>query len=75
MKYLFPGSFGLSEEPTSPSQAPPIEGNPTLSSAGVKHSTLLQLRTHVENQKIRTQNPQAAGSTSPKRLRSSTAPD
>ena len=51
MNYLFPGSFGLSEEPTSPAQAPPIDGNPTLSSAGVKHSTLLQLRTHVETQK------------------------
>ena len=44
MIYLFPGSFGLPEEPTSPAQPPPIDGNPTVSSAGVMYSTLLQLR-------------------------------
>ena len=54
MNYSFPGSFGLSEEPTSPSpvQASPIDANPTLSPAGVMYSTLLQLRTHVETEKL-----------------------
>ena len=52
MNYLFPESFGLSEEPTSPTQAPPIDGNPTLSPAGVMYSTLLQLRTHVAIEKL-----------------------
>ena len=52
MNYLLPGSFGLSEEPTSPVQAPPIDENPTLSPAGLMYSTLLQLRTHVEAQKF-----------------------
>ena len=52
MNYSFPGSFGLSEEPTSPAQASPIEANPTLSPAGVMYSTLLQLRTHVETEKL-----------------------
>ena len=47
MNYLFPGSFGLSEETISPVQAPSIDKNPTLSPAGVMYSTLLQLRTHV----------------------------
>ena len=50
MNYLSPGSFGLSEEPASPAQAPPIDGDPMLSPAGVMHSTLLQLRTHVETE-------------------------
>ena len=52
MNYLFPGPFGLSEEPTSPAQAPAIDGNPTLSPAGVTYSTLLQLRTDVETKKL-----------------------
>ena len=52
MSYLFPGSFGLSEEPTSPAQASHIDANPTLSTAGVMYSTLLQLRTHVETKKL-----------------------
>ena len=52
MKYLFPGSFGLSEEPTSPVQGPPIDANSTLSPAGVMNSTLLQLRTHVETKML-----------------------
>ena len=52
MIYLFPGSFGLPEEPTSPAQPPPIDGNPTVSSAGVMYSTLLQLRAHVETEKL-----------------------
>ena len=51
MNYLFPGSFGVSEEPTSPAQAPAIDGNTRLSAAGVMYSTLLQLRTHVETEK------------------------
>ena len=52
MNYFFPGSFGLLEEPTSTAQAPPINGNSTQSPAGVMYSTLLQLRTHVETEKI-----------------------
>ena len=52
MKYLFAGSFGLSEEPTSPVQAPPIDENPTLSPLGVMYSTLLQLHTLVEMKKL-----------------------
>ena len=52
MSYLFPGSFGLLEEPTSPAQAPPIDGNPMLSPAVVMYSTLLQLSTHVETEKL-----------------------
>ena len=52
MNYLFPGSFGLSEEPTSPAQATPIDETPTLSPAGVIYSILLQLRTHVETEKL-----------------------
>ena len=52
MNYLFSGSFGLSEEPTLPTQAPAIDGNPTPSPAGVLYSTLLQLRTHAETAKL-----------------------
>ena len=52
MKYLFPGSFGLPEEPTSPAQEPPIDDDPTLSPAGIMYSTLLQLRTQVETEKL-----------------------
>ena len=52
MKYLFPGSFGLSEEPISPAQETPIDETPMLSPAGVMYSTILQLRTHVEIEKL-----------------------
>ena len=52
MKYSFPGSFGLSEESTSPSQATPIVETPTLSSAGAMYSTQLQSRSHVETEKL-----------------------
>ena len=52
MNYLIPGSYGLSEAPTSPAQAPPIDENPTLSPVGVMYSTLLQLRMHVETEKL-----------------------
>ena len=52
MNYLFPGSFGLSEESTSPAQATPIDETPILSSAGAMFSTLLQLRSHVETEKL-----------------------
>ena len=52
MTYLFPGCFGLSEEPFSPAQATPIDETPILSPAGVMYSTLLQLRTHVETKKL-----------------------
>ena len=48
MRYFFPGSFGLPEEPTSPAQVPPTDRNPMLSPEAVMYSTLLQLRTHVE---------------------------
>ena len=44
--------MGLSEEHTSPAQASPIDANPTLSPAEVMYSTLLQLRTHVETEKL-----------------------
>ena len=47
MNYLFPGSFGLSEEPISSAQATPIDETLTLSPIGIVYSTLLQLRTHV----------------------------
>ena len=50
--YLFPGSLGLSEEPISPAQATPIDEILMLSPAGVMHSTLLQLRTHLEIPKL-----------------------
>ena len=52
MNYLFPGSFGLSEETTSLVQAPPIDESPTPSPVGVMYSTLLQLRTYVETEKL-----------------------
>ena len=52
MNYFFPGSFGLSEEPTSPAQASPMDAKPTISPVGVMYSTLLQLRTHVETKKL-----------------------
>ena len=52
MNYFFPGSFGLSEETTSPAHAPPINENPTPSPVGVMYSTLLQLQTHVETAKL-----------------------
>ena len=52
MSYSFPGSFGLPEEPTPPAQPPPIDGNPTVSSAGIMYSTPLQLRAHVETEKL-----------------------
>ena len=52
MNCLFPGSFGLSEETISPVQAPPFDEKPTPSPVGVMYSTLLQLRTHVETEKL-----------------------
>ena len=75
MSFLFPASFALPEEPTSPAQVPPTDGNPMLSPAGgcVFHSTTIA---HTSgDRKIRRHNPQAAGLTSPMRLRSSTAPE
>ena len=74
MSYFFPGSLGLSEQPASPAQVHPIDGTPTLLPAGVMYSTLLHAHARGDR-KFRTQNPQAAGSTSPERLRSFTAPD
>ena len=52
MTDLFPGSFGLSAEPPSPAQAPPTDGNPMLSPAGVMYSTPLQLLTHLKTEKL-----------------------
>ena len=52
MNFLFPGSFGLSEESTPPAQATPIDETPILSSAGATYSTILQLRSHVETEKL-----------------------
>ena len=52
MEFLFPESFGLAEEPTAPTQAPPIDAKPTLSPAGFMYFTLLQLRTHLETEKL-----------------------
>ena len=52
MNYLFPGSFGLSEEPISPAQATPIDETPMLLPAAVMYSTLLQLRSQVETEKL-----------------------
>ena len=52
MNYLFPGSFGLSEDSTSPAQATSIDETSTVSPAGAMYSTLLQLRKHVETEKL-----------------------
>ena len=52
ISYLFPGLFGQPDEPTLSTQVAPTDGNPTLSSAGVMHSTLLQLRAHIEAEKL-----------------------
>ena len=52
MNYLFPGSFELSEVTTSPVQASPIDDNPTPSPVGEMYSTLPQLPTHVEREKL-----------------------
>ena len=52
MNYLFPGSFGLSKESFSPAQATLIDETSTQSPAGAMYSTLLQLRTHVETEKL-----------------------
>ena len=52
MNYLLPEFLGLPEEPTSSIQTFPTDGNSTLSPAGAMYSTLLQLRTHVETEKL-----------------------
>ena len=52
MNYLYPGFFGLPEETKSPAQVPPIDENPTLSPVRAMYATLLQLRTHVETEKL-----------------------
>ena len=52
MNYLLPEFLGLPEEPTSSTQTFPTDGNSTLSPAGAMYSTLLQLRTHVETEKL-----------------------
>ena len=52
MNYLFPGSFGLPEEPTPSAQVFSTDGSPTISCAGAMYSTLLQLRAHVETEKL-----------------------
>ena len=52
MNYFLPESLGLSEELTSSIQTLPTAGNPILSPAGTVYSTLLQLRAHVETEKL-----------------------
>ena len=52
MNYLLPEFLGLPEEPASSIQTLPIDGSSTLSPAGAMYSTLLQLRTHVETEKL-----------------------
>ena len=52
MNYLLPEFLGLPEEPTSSTQTFPTDGNSTLSPAGAVYSTLLQMRTHVETEKL-----------------------
>ena len=52
MNYLLPEFLGLLEEPTSSIQTFPTDSNSTLSPAGAMYSTLLQLRTHVETEKL-----------------------
>ena len=44
--------MGLSDEHTSPAQVSPIDGTSTLSPARAMYFTLLQLRTHVETEKL-----------------------
>ena len=44
--------LGLLEEPTSSIQTFPTDGNSTLSPAGAIYATLLQLRLHVETEKL-----------------------
>ena len=52
MNYLVPEFLGLLEEPTSSIHTFPTDGNSTLSPAGAMYATLLQLRTHVETEKL-----------------------
>ena len=52
MNYLLLEFLGLPEEPTSSILTFPTDGNSTLSPAGAMYSTLLQLRTHVETEKL-----------------------
>ena len=52
MNYLLPEFLGLPEEPASSIQNLLIDGNSNLSPAGAMCSTLLQLRTHVETEKL-----------------------
>ena len=52
MNYLLPEFLGLPEVPTSFIQTLPTDGNSTLSPAGAMYSTLLQLCTHVETEKL-----------------------
>ena len=52
MNYLLPEFLGLPEESTSSIQPLPTDDNSTLSPAGAMNSTLLQLRTHVETEKL-----------------------
>ena len=52
MNYLLPESLGLPEEPAPSIQTLPTDGKSTLSLAGNMYSNLLQLRTHVETEKL-----------------------
>ena len=52
MNYILPEFLGLPEEPTSSIQILPTDGKSALSPAEVMYSTLLQLRTHVQTEKL-----------------------
>ena len=52
MSYLFPGFFGLPQEPTSSTQVLSTDASPTLSPVGATYSTLLQLRAYVATEKL-----------------------
>ena len=52
MNCLFPGFFGLLEEPTPSARVLSTDGSPTISSAGAMYPSLLQLRAHVETENL-----------------------
>ena len=52
MSYLFPGIFGLLEEPTQSTQVPSADGSPTFLPAAVMYSPLLRLRVHVATETL-----------------------
>ena len=52
MSFLLPGLFGFSDEPKPSTEIPSADESQTLSPAGVMYSNLLQLRNHVETEKL-----------------------